>query len=88
MLETVRICDPSPFCQSYEPGSLAWDYIYGLESGIPQCCVRAYCIRKHVRKQKRPQGRKCPDWPFQFVPCDEHLAAWRTRKARERLYRY
>jgi hypothetical protein len=88
MLEIVRTCDPSPLCESFPRHSLEWDYIFGLESGIPVCCVLEFCHRRHVLKQKRPQGLKCPDWPFRFVPCPEHLARWRARKALERLYAY
>jgi len=95
-LDVVRDCDPSPFCESFPKFSLEWDYIYGLESGIPHCCVVEYCYRKHVLKQNVLKGirivlkqeRLLGGNPFQFVLCTDHPREQTVRRARERLYRY
>jgi hypothetical protein len=52
-MRPVRRCDPSPFCKRFPVSSLEWDYVYGLESDIPLCCILEFCYRRHVLKQER-----------------------------------
>jgi hypothetical protein len=47
------ICPPSRFCRIlHRKGlSLLFDFVFGLESGVPWCCVLEYCRRTHLLRQ-------------------------------------
>jgi hypothetical protein len=47
------ICPPSRFCRIlHRKGlSLLVDFVFGLESGIPWCCVLEYCRRTRLLRQ-------------------------------------
>src|SRR6267378_2976679 len=98
-LKLVRRCAPSEFCKTFPIGSLLWDIIFGIESGIPTCCINEYCFRRHVLKQRNVGLAACPKgvaWEkVDYVPCALHraryveeLARRATRRNFERRFMY
>jgi hypothetical protein len=88
----IRACYPSRFCYQFPVGSLEYDFLFGLESEIPICCVVEYCYRTHVMKQERIAAQLgIWGWPVNFVPCffhREQIAAVLAREAYERSWKY
>jgi hypothetical protein len=52
-VKPARECAPSKFCAQFGRDTPEYDFFYGLESGIPICCVLEFCYRRHVLKQER-----------------------------------
>jgi hypothetical protein len=72
----VKRCDPSRFAQCLP--AILFNFVYGLESDIPLCCVIEYCFRYHVLGQLVAAyvHKLGHTYDAEFAPCVIHRAMW------------
>jgi hypothetical protein len=76
------ICPPSRFSRVlHRKGlSLLFDFVFGLESGIPWCCVLEYCYRSHLLRQHDLSARLTGTEVFEMCPWLNFVPCWRHRR--------
>jgi hypothetical protein len=81
----VKQCRPSGFAKLFQDTSYGWifDLVFGLESGIPLCCVLYYCYDNIVVGDGRNGVRAgCVAWGSDctFTHCPSCRKKYHRRK--------
>jgi hypothetical protein len=76
----LRTCEPSRFCTLFRRSSTVFNFLYGLQSGIPLCCVLEFCFRACLLNQPSFSPRVC-GWALFFCPWLNHFPCyWHRRR--------